>query len=496
MPETHRYLRRSKTGFYEYRRRIPDRLRLSFDNKREFKKALGTTSYKEAVAGWVKANKEFEALAARGDRVLTSPETALTQEVIEEATARARLLEPPMLRAGATPAERLAFEEEEKLWLATLESVESDLADRYLDVKKRQDDYDKGLWGKPGYQEPYLPVRHDDPDILAYEYATKGAPIVLKPTWRDAVETYLKLNASDKGRDTFQQAQYEKKMRSLLEKFGRSLGKQGAKTPLGAITKQQARDFKDQFGVSTGNRYNNVLSAVLNTWNKEYPEKAVKNHFSGLTNKKLEDQTSKKRRSFRPEQWNQYVNALASHHNTEIGLIGLIMAYTGCRNSDAAGLELRDVRLDGDVPNLVFRSNTVRTLRKGGLQRAVPIFDPLLAHLKAYKENRATTADSDAFFVKYGHPRHLNNISQQLNDIRRKLNITSAGLVAYSFRHTIHDTGRAAKVDTGIQEYIVGHLSPNSSRIHQGYGTRPPPAALAEDMKKIIEQKTWDSDFD
>lgn len=497
MPERHRYLRRSKTGFYEYRRRIPDRLRLSFDNKREFKKALGTTSYKEAVAGWVKANKEFEALAARAERVQAAPETALTEDVIEEATARARLLEPPMLRAGATAAERLAFEEEERLWLATLESVESDLADRYLDVKKRQDDYDKGLWGKPGYQEPYLPVRHDDPDILAYEYATKGAPIVLKPTWRDAVETYLKLNASAKGRDAFRQDEFEKKTRSVLEKFGLSLGKQGAKTPLASITKQQARAFRDQFGVATGNRRIKTLSAVINAWNKEFPSKVVANPFLGLTNKPLEARTGTKRRSFSPEQWGHYVEALAEHRNREVCLIGLIMAYTGCRTSEAAGLGMKDVRLDAEVPNIVFRSNSVRSLDKGGLERAVPIFDPLLAHLKAYKENRGTAAVTEAFFVRYGEPKHYSNVSQQLNNVlREKLKISDKSLVAYSFRHTIHDKGRAARVDSAIHEYIVGHRSASSSRIHQSYGTRTPPEALIDDMRRILNQETWDSDFD
>lgn len=477
MPETHRYLRRSKTGFYEYRRRIPDRLRLSFDNKREFKKALGTTSYKEAAVAWQKANEEFDALAARAERVQSAPETALTEDVIEEATARARLLEPPMLRAGATAAERLAFEEAEKLWLATLESVEFELDERY--------------------NEQRLPTRQDDPDILAYEYATKGAPIVLKPTWRDAVETYLKLNASAKGRDAFRQDEFEKKTRSVLEKFGLSLGKQGAKTPLASITKQQARAFKDQFGVATGNRRVKTLSAVINAWNKEFPSKVVANPFLGLTNKPLEARTGTKRRSFSPEQWRHYVEVLAEHRNREICLIGLIMAYTGCRTSEAAGLGMKDVRLDAEVPNIVFRSNSVRSLDKGGLERAVPIFDPLLSHLKAYKENRETTADTEAFFVRYGEPKHYSNVSQQLNNVlREKLKISDKSLVAYSFRHTIHDKGRAARVDSAIHEYIVGHRSASSSRIHQSYGTRTPPEALIDDMRRILDQETWDSDFD
>ena len=217
----------------------------------------------------------------------------------------------------------------------------------------------------------------------------------------------------------------------------------------------------------------------------------------GLTNKPLEARTSTKRRSFTPEQWSEYVNALSGHQNIEIGLIGLIMAYTGCRTSEAAGVALKDIRLDAEVPNIVFRSNSVRSLDKGGLERAVPIFDPLVSQLKAYKENRETTADTEAFFERYGEVKHYSNVSQQLNKILRdKLEITDKSLVAYSFRHTIHDRGRAARIDTAIHEYIVGHRSASSSRIHQSYGTRTPPSALVEDLRRILSQERWDSDFD
>lgn len=491
------YLTVSKTGWFEYRRRIPDKLRASFGNRREFKKALRTTILKEAVARWQIANNEYEAAAERFYRLQTSPSSALTEDVVAQAKAKLRGLEPPTLRAGATAAERLAFEADEEAWLAAVENWEDELRDRYIDEKQRQEDYDKGLWGEPGYQEPYLPVRQNDPDVLAYKYAREGLPIELKPTWRDAIENYLRINSSDKARDPGKQAAYEKKMRKLLNDFGLSLGRQGSSTPLDLITRQQARAFKDQFGISTGNRYNNVLSAVINAWNREVPGKVVSNPFSGLSQKLLEVRHGTKRRSFSPDQWRDYVQALVKHRNSEIGLIGLIMAYTGCRTSEAAGLAVKDIRLDAKVPNIVFRSNEVRSLDKGGLERAVPIFDPLLAHLKAYKENRGTTADTEAFFVRYGDARHYSNVSQQLNSILRdKLKISDKSLVAYSFRHTVHDKGRAARIDTAIHEYIVGHRSTGSSRIHQSYGTRTPPEALVEDMKAILSQATWDSDFD
>lgn len=490
------YMTQSKTGWYEYRRRIPDRLRSSFGNKREFKKSLRTNSFKEAVVAWKIADSEYEAAAARFKRLEAADGSPLSDDVIQEATIRAEAIATPVLRAGASPAERVKFELAEAAWLADIDNKKEELADRYTDWEQLQSDYAKGVWGSKNYQTPYLPERLDDPDVLALKHVEHGAALILKPTWRDALEHYLRTNSSDKGRDPTKQAVYEKKTRSTLEKFGQSLGKQGSSTPLEAITRQHARAFKDTFNVGTGNKYNNIFSAVANSWNREFPDQGFKNPFAGLSNKRQEQKQSTKRRSFTPEEWFQYVELLTNWHNREIGLIGLIMAYTGCRNSEAAGMTMQEVRLDEAVPNLVFRDNSIRSMEKGGLERAVPIFEPLISHLRSYDESSPTAGLQDSFFRRYGAYRHFTNVSAQLiNIIRKQLNIYDKEVVAYSFRHTVHDRGRAARVPTDVQQYLVGHLSPGASRIHMRYGTRTPPAALAEDMKAILAQDFWETDF-
>ncbi len=488
------YLTKSKTGWYEYRRRIPERLRPSFGNIREFKKALRTTSLKEAVAKWTAINREYEATAQRYGRLQNSDGSPLSEDVVNEALAKAKGLERPVLRAGATRSERQTFEAQEEAWLAAVENLQDELANDYINFEQMREDYAQGDFFKEGYETPYRESSPTDPNLIAFKHAVNGLAIELKPTWRDAVENYLSVNESDKIRDKVKQVIYDKKMRSLFNKFGLSLGKQGSNVPLEAITRQQARAFKDQFNISTGNRYNNQLSAIVNCWNREFPNKTVQNPFAGLSNKLLEYKHSMKRRSFSPEEWNDFVAELKYCKNRELGLIGLIMAYTGCRTSEAAGLVVKDVRLSEDVPNIVFRSNEVRSMEKGGLERAVPIFEPLATHLKEYLFARTSGA---AFFNRYGAPQHFANVSVQLNNIlRRKLKILDKELVAYSLRHTIHDKGRAAKVEQSIHEYIVGHQSSGSSRVHQRYGTRTPPRAIAEDMKAILDQNTWDTGFD
>jgi len=94
----------------------------------------------------------------------------------------------------------------------------------------------------------------------------------------------------------------------------------------------------------TRNRYNSIFSAVINRWNKEM-KASVFNPFSGLSNKDQEKEEAGQRRSFKPVEWHDYLDNVQNHHNIEIRLIGLLMIYTGCRTSEAAGLQVRDLKL-------------------------------------------------------------------------------------------------------------------------------------------------------
>jgi integrase len=485
------YLTKSKLGWYEYRRGIPSALRPAFGNKREFKRALKTKTLNEALIGWSAVDKEFNEIVARAKRLQNPTGSHLTDDIISAATTKAKTLERPLLAAGASPAERKAFESAEDAWLIDVENTDSELADRYIDSEQRQQDYNNGKYFEAGYETPYLEPPPDDPDILALNQVKKGIPITLKPTWNDAVHSYFRIHQTESGRDAVSQASFEKKMGNLLHKFALSLGKQGAATPLDQITRRQARAFKERYSAASGNRYNNVLSAVINRWNIENASNPVPNQFVGLTNKGLEEQQRADRRSFNPEQWSAFVAVLETWHNPEIALIGLIMAYTGCRNSEAAGLAVADVRLDDATPHLVFRNNAIRVMLKKGLERAVPIFSPLLESLQDY---RASNPQTSAFFRKYGGKRHFTNVSQQLNAIlREQLLILDKDLVAYSFRHTIVDKGRAAGLDNGIASYLIGHKTEGSSRIHREYGTRTPPQANVDHLRRILAQDVWDT---
>ena len=137
------------------------------------------------------------------------------------------------------------------------------------------------------------------------------------------------------------------------------------------LDRQTAKDWlwKTYPKAGTRNRYNNTLSAVVNCWNREKKGQSIFNPFSGLSNKKREKDEREERRSFKPEELSEYLNNIINISDEEVKLIGLLMIYTGCRTSEAAGLQVRDLRIDSNMPHVVYRTNSIRRMEKSDLER-------------------------------------------------------------------------------------------------------------------------------
>ena len=64
------------------------------------------------------------------------------------------------------------------------------------------------------------------------------------------------------------------------------------------------------------------------------------------------------------------------------------MLYTGCRTNEAAGLQVRDFRLEANMPHVVFRTNELRRMDKNGLERAVPLMTPVVDAYRLYEHEK------------------------------------------------------------------------------------------------------------
>ena len=385
------------------------------------------------------------------------------------------------------------YKSEMKEWEASLDLhrellLEAQM-DELIDYDQQERDYKSGTWGQTGYTTPYKPVDPNSVLSLAEKILEGDLKPEITATWSDAVETYIAVNKQDTTREPLKEKKWEAKTRGLLDRFSKAF--KGKSLSLEELDRGKIRiwllgQYPNQ---GTRNRYINTFSAVINTWNRENPSKPVPNPFSGLANKQREVEQATKRLSFNPQQFDKFVTAIRGHKNVEIRLVGLLMAYTGCRTSEAAGLQYRDVKLDAEVPHVVFRTNKIRRMDKGGLDRAVPLVEPLLSALKGY--NRKAEND-DPFFARYGNTRGFDSISIALrNTLREVAGIDQDGLVPYSLRHTMKDRLAAAGVAVDVAEYVLGHTSQGASRIHQRYGTKTPPRSLVAHIEKAFQMKEW-----
>ena len=274
----------------------------------------------------------------------------------------------------------------------------------------------------------------------------------------------------------------------MLEKFAISNG--GKQSKLEDLDRQSIRNWllETYPNVGTRNRYNNVFSAVINNWNEENKSK-VYNPFSGLSNKQLEEEEAIKRRSFTPAEWHSYLAHIENLGDIQLKLIGLLMLYTGCRTNEAAGLQVKDLRVTDNLPHVVFRTNEIRRMDKNGLERAVPLMTQVLDTYRLYDHKKTPELP---LFPKYGNTKGFENVSAKLRHIVNDLmGIDSPEVVPYSARHTMRDRSEAANISTSRAEYIMGHKSAASSRIHQKYGTKTPPSVLLDDMIKIFNVTDW-----
>ena len=67
----------------------------------------------------------------------------------------------------------------------------------------------------------------------------------------------------------------------------------------------------------------------------------------------------------------------------------------------------------------IIRNNKYRLLGKRRLERAIPIIEPLLSHLKDYIDNHFTGSNTDLLFPKFGEGRHASgDRSKKLSDFQ------------------------------------------------------------------------------
>jgi integrase len=475
-----KYITKSpKRGTYSYRRRVPEQLRGEW-GQREVKQSLKTTNYTKALFLASKINANFEAKAdklKRRDDV--SPEQVYF--TIQEASDYLR-------KNGIHPDQKPSFDASQEEVHAYEEALEAFFSN-YHDLKV--DDVDPITW-----ENWYKPDSPANPYDQAYQLVQGRGHMSIEPTLKDALDTYLRLNQEKRQRSEHNKKKFDQANTRAADRFAIFLGsgslKAGYTTKLSSLSRVVVRRFRDDlreqnpsWTVATLNKDLQRLRAMYLKACEEY-ELNLPNHFSGMQLEASKQDTKPKRRPFTTQELQLYLDALRTK-SIEVKLVGLLMAQTGARTMEVAGLTLGEIDLSANVPHIKIRYNHIRVLKNDSSARELPVFGEALDLLRDYAKTLDNTEPDAPLFPRFGRDGGMDNISNQLNRIIRKdLGISDKTLVSYSTRHRMKDRLRTIRTPLEVQHAILGHTSDNKTA--EGYGTGQPLDILKSELIRAGEE--------
>lgn len=166
--------------------------------------------------------------------------------------------------------------------------------------------------------------------------------------------------------------------------------------------------------------------------------------------------------------------ALASLH-PELADIVLILAETGCRQSEVTDVPARSIFLDDDVPHIWVRHETgdgAREVKNKITGRKVPLLGAALEAMKRHPNG----------FPKYNG---MGTFSGEANRNLKDLGLLPEDVTIGGLRHSFETRLKNAGVDTDDRGELMGH-SVKRIRGREHYGNEMPLEMRAELMNRIV----------
>jgi len=231
---------------------------------------------------------------------------------------------------------------------------------------------------------------------------------------------------------------------------------------------------------------NNALKNMITFVNycsdqANYIPKITKNVCFELT---IKDKKDKQRSPYTNEDYKKIINNIdiirhtkkAKKLNKEYELIIKIAAHTGARENEICQLTKKDIQIgDDNIYYFSFNIDDEKTIKTISSIRKVPIhfdlLDELLQYIDKTKRNNLFTIKASKFAIDFGYFK------------------TSLGFdrsfVFHSFRNTLQNKLKQAKVQFEIINEIAGHGSEDENKITNDYTSKYDLHILHEALEKV-----------
>ncbi|MDV2968642.1 site-specific integrase [Nitratireductor aquimarinus] len=447
-----RYARPTKSGTWNYRRRLPKDVSETL-GQGEFKRRLGD-SKQEALRNFPKIDAEFERLVANTRARKATPTTPL--EVHHAAQRLAQELAQGVVHVGGQEISGSAPD------------AADILRDSYL--AQFQTDPDTGE-----------PMGVPDVEARAYAILTNGDRIERPAaTVADAKRLYIQERVNGEPNEVAKLSRVNRVI-SHLEAAGIEQTR-----PLTELTREDARNVRDymlrdlQMNPATVRRYLNDIRAIINIGVVEFGlRNTVINPFLNLSfprGVQIGRQTDRNARHPIPDDiLLQIRERMSSHAASDLWQIWRIVENTGCRLGEITGLLVSDVHLGTEIPYLDLVFHPHRRLKNTGSIRRVPLIGEAL---KAVKEAVEAAGESPYLFPRYGRVRGADTASASL--MKHLRNVTDdRKLTVHSLRHRMEDRLTLARVEEYDRNLVLGHSKGAMSERYGGPDARLEVAARA-----------------
>lgn len=420
----------SKTGVYQYRRRVPDALRDTL-GKREIKESLGK-DYSAALKRHAQLQAGVEKLFAQKPRRGSNIETKILSKLREYSLDLQAVA--AMARDGVDP------DQPDDLMYAL---------DAALEELER------------------------DPEIPA-EFIKNAAKGILTVTLASALDDYGQHRKTGRTKaDTSTDQRIERHKKRLAQYLGKDAV---FRRPLGDLRRADARRVAEglieETSPATARRYMNDINAAVSRAIREN-DLNYRNPFA-----QLEIEGGKHTRESRLPFDDDDMQKLEPIMETDddLGLIWETLRDTGARLGEIVGL--RGMDIDKRFKTIHIRPYAGRDLKTGHSRREIPIPTALLDKLLT----RATEDPASPLFPQYVRERGNDTCSQTLMKRLRRV-IKDKRKAVYSLRHRMKDLLRDTDCPENLAREIMGHTDQSSAA---NYGRGP-----SVDAKRTALEKAW-----
>lgn len=441
------YAQRSRHGLWKYRRAIPVPLR-KLAGKREINVTLGTRDEQIAQRNYVKTHGVTESYLTDLRKMLANPQHINSaKEASELGMAYLR-----QIRMSYVPLAKLKARANEGGFISDydqrLNYVEENLGIEVFDSDNRDSDIEDS-WKAKAILGALPEIQFCISDALRV-YLAEKEPVLASMSPKKAKRFRLEM---------------KRVVAYLTEAMG------GDK-PLAELVRKDARTFRDfliqkPLSVPSVNKY---VKAAATMWkvSAQEMELATTNPFKGHA---IVDPTpEREKRDLLTEGELSALLERRGNMNAQLSTILTLLAYTGARTNEIAGLCLADVTIKDDpltISEITIRPNNIRSLKNHSSRRTVPLLGEALVMVKALIAER-TKASGFALFERYGRDGGETAVSAALMKNLRAAGITQKTKTIHSLRHTIKQALRDVECPKDVSDAIQGH---SSGGVSDSYGS-------------------------